>query len=408
MSAPSGRAPRVLLAVSGSIAAWKSILLLRLLQEQGIEVRVAMTDAASRFVGEATFHAMSQYPVATDLWDLGQSRGGEPHVELGAWADAIVVYPATANLLGKLAAGQADDVVLLSVLCSRGPVLLCPAMHERMWTNPLVQRAAETLRSAGLRVLPPVRGRLASGEKGEGRLPEPEEALEAVLAMLVPQDLAGRRILVTCGPTREHLDPVRFLSNPSTGRMGDAVARVAARRGAAVDLVRGPTELRPPTSPQIVVHPVVSAEEMKHAVDRFGKDADAVVMSAAVADFRPAVRLDQKVKKGVEDPVLLRPTDDILLGLALSRGEGGRPLLIGFAMETEDLLLHARAKLQKKRLDLIVANDLGEAGAGFAGDTNAVTLLFPDGREERLGLREKVAVAQRICDEIATMLRRSQ
>jgi phosphopantothenoylcysteine decarboxylase/phosphopantothenate--cysteine ligase len=392
----------VLLGVSGGIAAWKAIPLLRRLQDEGVDVRVAMTEAAQKFVGVATFRALSQAPVATELWDLEQSRGGEAHVELGAWADAVVIYPATADLMGRLSAGQADDVLLLSILCARGPVLLCPAMHERMWRSPLVQGAVRALQAAGMRILPPTVGRLASGEVGEGRLPEPEEVLEATLSLLTVQDLSGLRVVVSGGPTREHLDPVRFLSNPSTGRMGDALARMAARRGASVDLVRGPTELAPPGG--VRVHAVVSAGELKAQVDRLADGADVVVMSAAVADFRPAERSEQKVKKGGAEELHLLPTDDVLLGLAERRGAAPRPLLVGFAMETENLLAHAEAKLRRKRLDLLVANDLREPGAGFSVATNAVWILTPDGAPQRVDLASKAEVASRVWDAVLRRL----
>lgn len=394
---------RVVLGVSGGVAAFKAVTLLRLLQKRGIRVRVVLTPAATRFVGVPTFRALSQEPVATDLWDLDQSKGGELHVEWGEWADATVLYPATADSLGRLAAGRAQDLLALCLLCSRGPVVLCPAMHHRMFLHPLVARTLRTLRGAGMRVLDPTVGPLASGEVGAGRLVEPEVALEGVLAALSPQDLRGRRVVVSSGPTREHLDPVRFLSNPSTGRMGHAIAQVAARRGAEVVLVAGPVSL--PAPPFVKTVEVVDAAEMALAVEHAAEGADAVIMAAAVADFTPHQRAAHKVKKdGAPVAVELRPTRDILLSLSDRRAEGARPVLVGFAMETESLLRHAQEKLRRKRLDLLVANHLLEPGAGFAVETNVVTLLRPGRPPAELPKLDKEAVAARILDVVAELL----
>lgn len=401
----SSAEPRVLLGVTGGVGAFKAVLLLRQLQARGCRVRVVMTQAATRFVGAATFRALSREPVATDIWDLDRSAAGELHVEWGEWADAMVLYPATADSIGRLASGRANDLVALCALCCRGPVLLCPAMHHRMIGHPLVIRTLDSLRAAGLQVLDPTVGTLASGEIGAGRLVEPEDAVAAVMQLLRPRDLQGRHVVVSSGPTREHLDPVRFLSNPSTGRMGHAIAAAARRRGARVTLVSGPVSIPPPQG--VVVVAVESAAEMALAVHQAADGADAVVMAAAVADFTPSERAPQKVKKGGATSVIeLVPTEDILLSLAERRGEARRPLLVGFAMETEQLLANAREKLRRKRLDLLVANDLFEPGAGFAAETNVVTLLRPDAEPETLPKLSKDAVAERIADEVVALLAR--
>jgi len=395
------RSPRVLLGVTGCVGAFKSILLLRLMRLAGWEVQVVMTESATQFVGKATFHALSGNPVRTDLWALEQTEGGELHVELTGWADAMVVYPATANFVGGLAASLADDLLRLTALCFDGPLVVCPAMHTRMLLNPLQVKATEALREAGITVVPPVEGMLANGEIGPGRLPEPEVAFEALRRAMTPQDLAGRRLVISAGPTRAPLDPVRFLSNPSTGKMGFAVARVAARRGADVTLVSGPVHLAAPEGVELV--PAQTAAGMADAVRSAAEDADAVVMAAAVADYRPASPSGVKTAKGAGPMrVEFERTEDILAGLG-AEPEGR--VLVGFAMETGDLLDKARAKLQRKNLDLLVANDLNVPGAGFAVDTNVVTILHRDGRAEELPQQDKEAVASELLDRIAALLK---
>jgi phosphopantothenoylcysteine decarboxylase/phosphopantothenate--cysteine ligase len=402
MSSDVGRpAQRVLLGVCGGIAAFKSVLLIRRLQDAGFEVRVVMTESATRFVGEATLHAISGHPVYRRLWDFQQSSGGELHVELGAWADAMVIYPATANFVGGVAAGLADDLLKLSVLCFDGPVLLCPAMHTKMATHPLHSSALERLRESGLHVLPCESGRLASGEDGPGRLAEPEVAVEAVLSMLSVADLAGRRLVISAGPTQEAIDPVRYVTNHSSGRMGYALARIALRRGAAVTLVSGPTALDAPKGGDLVS--VVSAAEMQAAVSDALPGADALVMAAAVADFRPTNPAAEKRKKGGigMERIELERTNDILGSLS---AEARPPVVVGFAMETKDLVANARRKVEDKGLDLIVANDLRESGAGFQVDTNVVTILGADGSCEKLPIMSKDEVAGAVLDRLASLL----
>jgi len=393
---------RILLGVCGGVAAFKSALLLRRMQDAGFEVRVVMTEAATRFIGEATMHALSGHRVYRQLWQAPHFSSGELHVDLSGWADAIVIYPATANFVGGVSAGLADDLLKLCVACFEGPVLVCPAMHSRMAGHPLHVEALGRLAAAGLAVLPCESGRLASGEDGPGRLPEPERAVEALLGLLSADDLGGRRLVVSAGPTREALDPVRFLSNHSTGRMGYALARVAVQRGAQVILVSGPTELEVPQG--VTCHRVQSAAEMADAVKSSAADADVLIMAAAVADYRPAVIAQQKLKKDSGDAapsLALEGTEDILSSVAA----GDRPrVLVGFAMESEDLMAGARSKLEKKGLDLVVANDLREPGAGFAVDTNVVTLLHADGRTEVLPMMTKDEVAGEVLDRVVALL----
>ena len=395
------RPPRILLGVTGGVGAFKSIMLLRLLRLAGWEVQVVMTESATKFVGEVTFHALSGRPVHTDLWALERTRGGELHVEISAWADAMIVYPATANYIGGVAASLADDLLKLTTACFAGPVVICPAMHTRMVTNPLQITAAETLREVGYTIVPPIEGMLANGDVGPGRLPEPEVAMEALRKALTPQDLAGRRVVVSAGPTREALDPVRYLSNPSTGKMGYAVARVAARRGADVTLVSGPVSEAVP--PGVACAQVQTAAEMATAVREASEGADVVVMAAAVADYRPAQVASAKMPKG-DGPmsIELERTEDILAGLGAATA--GR-LLVGFAMETGDLQAKAEAKLKRKNLDLIVANDLTVPGAGFAVDTNVVSILGRDGRIEELPRLGKDEVADELLDRVAALLK---
>lgn len=393
-------ASKVLLGVTGSIGAFKSCLLLRRMKERGFDVKVVMTEAATKMVAPATLHALSGHPVITDLWDLENTSSGEIHIELTDWADATVVYPCTADFLSCAAQGRASDALELAAMASRGPVLLFPAMHHRMLSNPATRRNIELLRERGTVVMEPEVGVLASGEVGPGRLPEPERALEALMAALSPRDLTGRTILVTAGPTRERLDAVRFISNPSSGRMGQAVARVALRRGAQVLLVCGPVRDDPPAGAEVTR--IQSAAEMASAVTEQFARADAVVMAAAVSDFRPTQAEDGKISK--TDAALrveLEHTQDILATLGADKGE---KVLVGFAMETQDLVRRASAKLRAKNLDLVVANDLTREGAGFGHPTNVVVMVSPDGAAQELPMMSKEAVAGHILDRVAALL----
>jgi len=389
---------QIALGVGGGIAAFKAVALVRELQRRGAAVRVAMTQSATRFVGPLTFSGLTGKSAAVDLWD--PSYPGEVHVELAGWADAIVVAPATANLLARAACGMADDAVLALVSCGTGrPLLFAPAMHERMWLSAAVQRAARQLESDGAILVGPVEGSLASGEKGLGRMAEPEMIADALAgALLSAHDLSGRTLLITAGPTLEDIDPIRFISNRSSGRMGFALAAAGRDRGAATTLVCGPTSLQPPAGVEIVN--VRSALEMQQAVAARRDRVDAVVMTAAVADYRPASAAHAKIKKHSDTLTLeLVKNPDILAELGTSR-VGKRPLLVGFAMETHDLLASARRKLVEKRCDLVVAN---EASVGFGRDDTQVTLVGPSG-DEPLPPMTKRELADRILDRIVRLL----
>ena len=398
-----GEAKRVLLGVTGGIAAYKAAELASLLTRRGLEVRVVMTEAARRFVGPLTFAALTGRPVPEDMFDPAQEVT-IGHIELARWAQAVVVAPATANLIAKAAVGLADDLLSTVLLATEAPLLLAPAMNPRMYAHPTVQENLARLESRGVHLIGPARGRTACGEEGPGRMAEPAEIAEALMGIMAPRDLEGVTLLVTAGPTREHLDPVRFISNPSTGRMGIEVARAAARRGARVILILGPTHLEPP--PGVETLRVVSAADMHRAVMERAAQAQAVVAAAAVSDFRPDRCAPQKVKKdGGEELCRLEATPDILA--ELGRDKGGR-ILVGFAAETEALLANARAKLEAKNLDLIVANDVSAPDAGFAVETNRVTFLDRAGGRQELPLMSKAQVAERLCDRLAALLGRNR
>jgi phosphopantothenoylcysteine decarboxylase/phosphopantothenate--cysteine ligase len=387
----------VLVGLAGGIACYKVCDVVRLLTAAGARVRVVMTAGARQFVTPLTLQTLAGNPVATDTFDLTQeSEIG--HIRLADSADVIVIAPATANLLAKLATGIADDLLTTVMLATRAPVLLAPAMNVHMWEHPAVRENLARLVERGARVVGPASGVLACGYEGMGRLAPPEEIVEAVFGMLAPQDLAGQRVLVSAGPTQEPIDPVRYLSNHSSGKMGYALARVASRRGAAVTLVTGPTALEPP--PGVTLVRVATAREMARAVDEAFPAATVVVMTAAVADYRPHEALARKLKKGAERLTLaLDRNPDILAGLARRKG---RRLLVGFAAETHDVVAEARRKLVAKRLDLIVANDVSAPGAGFGSDRNAVRLLDAAGLDAVVPLAPKEEIAERIVDWIAS------
>ena len=386
----SGRT--VVLGVGGGIAAYKACELARLFVKGGAQVRVAMTAAATRFVGPLTFQALTGAPVLTDLLDPGADRS-YGHLQLARAADLLVVAPATADLIARLRAGMGDDAVTTTALACEGPYLLAPAMNTRMWQNPAVRENVAALARRGWEVVGPASGELADGDVGEGRLADPADIADAAARLLGGRDLVGRRVLVTAGPTREPLDPVRFISNPSTGKMGFAVARVAARRGAEVVLVTGPVELPDPAGVRTVR--VVTAEEMANAVEEESRDIDLYVGAAAVSDFKPRTATPTKRKKTDEDEdITLTRTPDILAALGKRfAGKDGAPILVGFAAETESLLQNARKKLAAKRCDLVVANKVGRPGAGFASDRNRVTLVGPGERANIEGTKEQVADA---------------
>ena len=391
---------QIVLGVSGGIAVYKVIEVLRLLTKAGANVHVVMTQNACEFVTPLTFQTLSGNPVHTDLFNLYQERE-IGHISLADRADLFILAPATANLIGKVAQGLADDLLTTTIMACKAPVLVVPAMNTNMYENPFYQKNEQLLRDAGYHVLEPASGMLACGWEGRGKLPDPENIFAAAQSVLTPKDLHGVRILVTAGPTREEVDPVRYISNYSSGKMGFAIAQAATQRGADVTLVSGPVNL---TAPFGVLHlPVKNAEQMrKQVVDRMAA-TDVVVKAAAVADYRPAARASQKVKKKDTDLILqLEKTPDILAELGRLKTD---QLLIGFAAETENLMEHATQKLNRKNLDMIVANDVSRAGAGFDVDTNIVRFLYADGRIEELDLMTKSEVAHQLLDRIVALRR---
>jgi phosphopantothenoylcysteine decarboxylase / phosphopantothenate---cysteine ligase len=396
----------VVLGVTGGIASYKAAELARLLVKEGAQVRAIMTERATAFLGELTLQTLTGHRVFTNPFELTQeSEIG--HIQLADAADLIVVAPATANAIARMAAGMADDALTSVVLASRAPLLLAPTMNVNMWESPLTQGNLRRLvEVAGARTVGPGAGFLACRWIGPGRMAEPADIAEAAARVLSPQDLEGRAIVVTAGPTHEPVDPVRFLGNRSSGKMGYAIAAAAARRGARVHLVSGPVELEPP--PGIEVERVSTAREMERATRAAAERADAVIMAAAVADFRPAKASEQKIKKrpGAAAPALeLASNPDILASLGAARAEAKarRPLLVGFAAETERLVEHARHKLEAKGCDLVVANDVSAADAGFGVDTNRVVLVDEHG-EHALELDTKARIAHAIVDRVASLL----
>lgn len=385
----------VVVGLTGGIACYKACEVVRLLVGAGARVQVVMSQGAQQFVTPLTLQTLSGHPVASDTFSLTQeSEIG--HIRLADAAEVLVIAPATANVLAKLAAGIADDLLTTVVLATRAPVIVAPAMNVHMWEHPTVQENLARLAGRGVRVVGPASGFLACGYEGTGRLADAEDIVEEVHRVLAPQDLRGEHVLVSAGPTQEPIDPVRYLSNRSSGKMGFALARVARRRGAEVTLVAGPTALAAP--PGVTVATVGTAREMARAMEIAFPRATVVVMTAAVADYRPRTPLARKLKKGAAELALeLERTPDILAGLSRRKG---RRLVVGFAAETHDVVAEARRKLRAKRLDLIVANDVTAAGAGFGADTNLVRLLDAAGLDETLPVLPKEAVAARILDWI--------
>ena len=389
----------VVLGVTGCIGAYKACEVLRELQKREVDVHVVMTEAATRFVAPMTFEALSRHAVFIDQWALGEQSEIQ-HISLADSADLLLVAPATANILGKFARGIADDALSTLYTATRAPVVVAPAMNVNMFSHPAVAENLEILKSRGVRVVEPGAGYLACGWLGKGRLAEVPEIVEAAMAALARRtDLAGETVLVTAGPTVEDIDPVRFVSNRSTGRMGYRLAEAARDRGARVVLVSGPTALPAPSGIELVA--VRSAEEMARAVAARVGAATIVAMAAAVADYRPATVSPTKVKK-TEGPATLEMvrTTDILRSLGQAKGER---ILVGFAAETDHVLEHARKKLREKNLDLIVANDVSRPGAGFGGETNAAVLIDRDGGEVDVPPRSKRGLADAVWDRVVVI-----
>lgn len=392
---------QIVLGVTGGIAAYKAVELLRLLTKAGADVHVIMTRAATEFVTPLTFQTLSMNPVNVDLFNLISERE-IGHISLADRADLFIIAPATANVIGKIANGIADDMLTTTVMATKAPVLIAPAMNVNMYQNPLYRENEEKLRRHGYRFAEPALGLLACGWEGEGKLQEPSVIFEEAVAALTPKDLAGERVLVTAGPTLEEIDPVRYVSNHSSGKMGYAIARAAWRRGAEVVLVSGPSCLDDPWGVETLR--VTSAEEMRDAVMSRLPASTVVVKAAAVADYRPASRSAGKIKKNAETFTLeLERNPDILAAVGREKGER---VLVGFAAETGDLVENARKKLAAKNVDLMVANDVSQEGAGFNVDTNIARLLHRDGRIEELPLMGKDVLANVILDRVGELRRR--
>lgn len=394
------------MGVAGGIAAYKAAELVRLFDKAGAQVDVAMTARAQKFVGAMTFQALTRRPVFTDLFSLTE-EAAIGHIQLADQADLVVIAPATANVLARLAAGQADDPVAAIALATRAPVLVAPSMNVNMWSHPLTRANLQRLvEIAGYRVVGPGDGFLACRWTGPGRLAEPADIAEAAAHLLSPQDLAGKRVVVTAGPTHEAIDPARFIGNRSSGKMGAALAAAAQRRGAEVTLLLGPSAIVAPVGVSLVGFE--SAAQLEAALATAAAAADVVIMAAAVADYRPARPASHKLKRGelgATTQLALVANPDLLAGLGKRRGARKAPLLVGFAAETRDVVANAQAKLAAKRCDLVVANDVSEPGSGFAVDTNRVTLVDHDGVTE-VPAGSKAEVAHRVLDRIAERLAR--
>ena len=394
---------KVALGVTGGIAAYKAAELVRVLQDKGVDVQVVMTQSACEFVRPLTFAALSGHKVITGMFGEGEGEANVEsaieHIAVAQSIEALVIAPATANVLAKLAHGIADDFLTTLALASKAPLIVAPAMNVNMWEHAATQENLDTLRRRGVTVVPPDEGYLACGMTGAGRLASVEAIAKTVFETLgIREDLKGETLLVTAGPTEEPLDAVRYLSNRSSGKMGFAVAEAARRRGARVILVSGPTLIDPPSG--VEVERVRTAGEMANAVLGHLPEANAIVMAAAVADFQPAEVKDRKIKRGGGLRSLkLKPTRDILQEISRRRRPG--QIVVGFAAETDHVVENAAKKVRSKKLDFIVANDVTQDGAGFNGDTNIVTLVFPDGKSRPLEKMSKLDVANRVLDELA-------
>jgi phosphopantothenoylcysteine decarboxylase/phosphopantothenate--cysteine ligase len=385
----------IVLGVSGGIAAYKSVELLRLFVKEGANVRVIMTKYAQAFVGALTFKALSRQAVCTDLFEESDDASIR-HIDWAEQADVVVIAPATANIIGKLANGIADDALSTFMMAVTCPVVICPSMNTQMFKSHAVQRNLETLRSEGYLVIDPESGSLACGTTGPGRLPEPHDILDRTVCYLTPKDLKDKKILVTAGPTREPIDPVRFVSNPSSGKMGFAVAKAAEYRGGQVTLITGPTHLSDPNN--VAVIRVNTAKEMALNVFENMADFDIIVKTAAVSDYRPKDTAEQKIKKDTDELVLsLERTQDILKEIGRNKKE---QILVGFAAETEHLEKNAGQKMAEKNLDIIVGNIVGRPDSGFGADTNTVTLFHKNGTKENLPKMSKDDVANLLLDRI--------
>jgi phosphopantothenoylcysteine decarboxylase / phosphopantothenate---cysteine ligase len=395
---------KVVLGVSGGIAAYKAAEFVRLLVKEEVDVHVVMTENAQKFVAPLTFQTLSGNSVAGDPFALLENAQ-IGHIALADLAELVVILPATANIIGKIANGIADDFLSTLVMATKAPILIVPSMNVNMWENPALQKNIQTLHERGCHLMEPGEGELACHWYGKGRLPELNEVVEKMEDLLTPKDLKGEKILITGGPTQEPMDPVRFITNRSSGKMGYALAKVARRRGAEVILISGPTSLSLARR-DIQYVPVRTAEEMRKAVFAHLEGSSVVIKAAAVSDYRPKVISEKKIKKGdPEYSLALEKTKDILEELGKKKENR---ILVGFAAETEDLVTHAQKKLQEKNLDLIVVNDVTQPGAGFGSDTNQAKILSPSGQVKELALATKEEISGAILDHVAALLEKKE
>ena len=394
--------PCVVLGVTGGIAVYKACELLRLLQKRGIDVFVVMTQNACRFVAPLTFETLSGHPVAVDTFDRPQTWEVE-HIALAKRADLFLIAPATANIIGKMACGIADDMLSTTVMATRAPVLVAPAMNTGMWENAAVQQNVKTLRARGVEIVAPVSGHLACGDNGAGKLEDVAVIAERACELLfAKKDMEGLRVMVTAGPSREALDPVRYISNRSSGKMGYAIAQAAQKRGAEVTLLSGPVAIEAPQGVKLV--PFTTTQELLDRASELAQEQDLLIQAAAPADYRAKEVAPQKIKKQGGEPMTFTLVENPDVAATLGKAKRSGQVFVGFAAETNDVLAHARDKLARKNLDMIVANDVTRPGAGFDVDTNIVTLITKDG-QEALPMMSKAEVAQRILDR-ALALRR--
>lgn len=394
--------PCVVLGVTGGIAVYKACELLRLLQKRGIDVFVVMTQNACRFVAPLTFETLSGHPVAVDTFDRPQTWEVE-HIALAKRADLFLIAPATANIMGKMACGIADDMLSTTVMATRAPVLVAPAMNTGMWENAAVQQNVKTLRARGVEIVAPVSGHLACGDSGAGKLEDVAVIAERACELLfAKKDMKGLRVMVTAGPSREALDPVRYISNRSSGKMGYAIAQAAQKRGAEVTLLSGPVAIEAPQGVKLV--PFTTTQELLDRASELAQEQDLLIQAAAPADYRAKEIAPQKIKKQSGEPMTFTLVENPDVAATLGKAKRSGQVFVGFAAETNDVLAHARDKLARKNLDMIVANDVTRPGAGFDVDTNIVTLITKDG-QEALPMMSKAEVAQRILDR-ALALRR--
>jgi len=395
---------RIILGVTGGIAAYKAAEFVRLLVKEEAEVHVVMTENAQKFIAALTFQTLSGNPVVTDPFAL--LEGAEiGHIALADLAELVVILPATANIIGKIANGIADDFLSTMVMATKAPVLFVPSMNVNMWENKALQKNIQNLIGMGYHLMEPGEGELACHWYGKGRLPELIEVLERMEDLFSPKDLKGEKVVITAGPTQEPIDPVRFITNPSSGKMGYALATVARRRGAEVTLITGPVSL-PSARRDIEWVPVRSAEEMREAVLSHLGGSSVVIKAAAVSDYRPKVTSEKKIKKGSSDYILaLERTKDILEELGKKKGNR---ILVGFAAETEDVVANAKKKLLEKNLDFIVVNDVTKPGAGFGSDTNQVKILYPSDQVKDFPLMTKEEVSQLILDDVVRLLKQKK